>query len=913
MTTVRLDLKADLYGRSADDIARKTFAVERRLERLRELSRSVDTQLDSVGGSFRRAARGVVAFGTGLVGLRAADRSFAALRDIERGVVAVGKTTGLAGTELRELGSDILALSADVPVLTRRLLEISEVAGQLGINDAPNILEFTDTLAKLELATNIAGEGGAQRLARVAIFSAEGIEGVQALGAAITDLGNNTPAFESAILQIGEKVGQGLQEFGPSGSFLVGLSATFRQFGVEAELAGSTAQRVFKQLDDTLIEGLGSRRLATLSDLLGLDQNEVVERYRGDVEGLFLEFIRSLGELRSAGGSTTAILEDFSLKTDRFNRSLPALTNNYSALIGNIARGNAQLDLAGTEFDALNIEASKVVTTIAGASVLFSNTFDRAVAEGTGGATVSIRKFIEASSEAISILAGLTDEEEEASDAGILLASSVEAVAAAIGVLALSSLARGVVALASFRKGTLLATLATQGFNAAIKANPVGAFLTVFSIAVTSFIAWNTRSRDATESQKEFNEEIDEGRDRLDRLTSSLTRFTDARIDRNAQAQAEALRNVRIEVIDLVREAETAGKVDVDLFSDSLIGLARKFPEARSELTAFINELDEIDKTAASLSASGLFDSEDLGTTAETQKLNLLRGGLEDLFKLLEKEITFADRESIARIRAEEYDTFSQALERANADLQEEIDFLSQSNAERIFSTALRRSEVDLLNLSAEAREALTLRTRELSEELDRVQRAEETGAQTGRILGQGLQAAVTDVENLDDALENLLRRLGELAFSATVTNPLSGFFGSLFASVASSATPGAPGSDGLPPPSSNNINLASADGNILGFQSGGFPEIIGGPIGFPISGGRAGIAGEQGKEVGIAPLNRDVRTGRLGVDITNESRASSTTVFRIGTVSITGGNTLKDSLGKTAKQLSRSRRRSLN
>ncbi len=128
---------------------------------------------------------------------------FNAITDFETGLVGVGKTTGIADKQLKILGFDVLKLSKRLKGISSvKLLELAQVAGQMGLTSSKKILVFTETMAKLEKATDIQGAEGTAAIARLLTITGEGVGSIDKLGSTLVDLGNSSAATEAEILSV---------------------------------------------------------------------------------------------------------------------------------------------------------------------------------------------------------------------------------------------------------------------------------------------------------------------------------------------------------------------------------------------------------------------------------------------------------------------------------------------------------------------------------------------------------------------------------------------------------------------------------------------------------------------------------------------------------------------------------------
>ena len=144
-----------------------------------------------VSESFRKMGnltRAALDFGIGTLFIN----SFDDLKQFETGLVGVGKTTGISGNNLKQLGQSTIELSKSMRgISTKKLLELSGVAGQMGISDSKSILKFASTLAMLEKASDIQGEEGASSIARMLKITGEGPLTVDRFASSLVGLGNN--------------------------------------------------------------------------------------------------------------------------------------------------------------------------------------------------------------------------------------------------------------------------------------------------------------------------------------------------------------------------------------------------------------------------------------------------------------------------------------------------------------------------------------------------------------------------------------------------------------------------------------------------------------------------------------------------------------------------------------------------
>lgn len=289
--------------------------------------------------------------------------------DYEKALVGVGKTTNIEGKKLEDFGKKFQELAARIPVSTNELLGIAQAAGQLGVKGEENLLKFTDTVAKLGVATDLSGEEAATALTRILTVTGEGVGQIDKFGSVIVALGNNFAATESEITRVATEVSRATSVFGVSAAEAAALSAALKSVGVQAELGGSAVGRAYRAIDASIRTGGAS--LERLSQLTGMTGEELRKTFAEDSTAVFQKFIEGLGRVAANGGDTTKTLAAFKLKGEEILKVLPVLAQR-SELVGQA------LDMANKEMKdatALNQEAARAFSTVSADAQILSNVF----------------------------------------------------------------------------------------------------------------------------------------------------------------------------------------------------------------------------------------------------------------------------------------------------------------------------------------------------------------------------------------------------------------------------------------------------------------------------------------------------------------------------------------------------------
>lgn len=261
----------------------------------------------------------------------AAKNAYDTVSNFDSGLKNVQKTTGLTSKETKGLGKEFVTLSRNLKtVSSQSLTEYATVAGQLGVKGTPNILKFSEALAKLETASDIKGEQGGAEIARLLTLTDGGVQNVKTFADEIVNLGNNFAATESEILGNATRIAQATGVYKLGRESVLAYATATKSVGVEAELVGSTIGRTLGT-----IEGLSrsTKGAEQLTKLLGYSQAELQKRFKENSAGVLTDFIGALNKIDKSGGSVNATLEKLGINAIRDKTVLGSLATNGFAVL----------------------------------------------------------------------------------------------------------------------------------------------------------------------------------------------------------------------------------------------------------------------------------------------------------------------------------------------------------------------------------------------------------------------------------------------------------------------------------------------------------------------------------------------------------------------------------------------------
>jgi len=251
------------------------------------------------------------------------------------------------------------------------LNEIAGAAGQLGVKGKDNIEKFTETFAKLQIASDISGEDGAKSIARILTVTGDGVKNIDRFSSAIVDLGNNSAAGEAEILGVANRVAGATGRFKLGAANVLGISTALKSLGKNAESSGTVIGRTFNQIDQALRNG--GRELEQLKAITKLSGEELRTAFAEDSTSVFKKVVDGLARMKGEGKNTVQAMNNLGLKGVRINDVMGTLIDKNEVLTKSLKRSNQ----AYKDNAALNAEVAEQSKSFNAAMVGFKNTLVR--------------------------------------------------------------------------------------------------------------------------------------------------------------------------------------------------------------------------------------------------------------------------------------------------------------------------------------------------------------------------------------------------------------------------------------------------------------------------------------------------------------------------------------------------------
>lgn len=324
--------------------------------------------------------------------------SLEAFMQFETAIVGLGKTTDISGQELEDLGNSFQQLSERIPVSATELANIGQAAGALGVRGSENILNFTETIAKLASATNLGSEEAAMSLKRILDVTNESIDNVDEFASVLVALGNNFATTERDIAATATELGKAIGIFGATSAQVAGISAAMAALGIQAALGSSSVGKSFREID-AAVRG-GGERLEQLQKITGQTGDQLRKTFETDPVRVFQSFLAGLGRIQQQGGSVSKALEKMNLSGDEINKTLPIMASRFDLVTRAVNMANSEFQNA----TALNTEASKAFATTASKFKMMQNAIGNLAADFGQLLAPAFNKIIDLTTEFIQLL-----------------------------------------------------------------------------------------------------------------------------------------------------------------------------------------------------------------------------------------------------------------------------------------------------------------------------------------------------------------------------------------------------------------------------------------------------------------------------------------------------------------------------
>jgi len=301
----------------------------------------------------------------------------------ETGLVGLSKTTGIVDKALDKLSNKVIDMSEEMRgVSSIKLVELGAAAGQLGVTGSKNILVFSGTMAKLEKASDIAGEEGAASIARLLNITGQGVGVIDKFGAAIVGLGNTSAAKESEILSVASEVGRSTAAYKLHAKEILGIATALKSLDVRPEAAGTAVGKVFRGIEMATIKG--GKTLLNYGKIMGMTSENVKKTFAEDPQKAFTTFIKGLNRISNEGGSVAKALDDVGLSGETVSKGIVPLATNFALLNDKLKQSSDEWNKNTALNEEFNAASKTTATALEDIKNSFTNVILKQATAGSG-------------------------------------------------------------------------------------------------------------------------------------------------------------------------------------------------------------------------------------------------------------------------------------------------------------------------------------------------------------------------------------------------------------------------------------------------------------------------------------------------------------------------------------------------
>lgn len=205
---------------------------------------------------------------------------------------------------LKKFGSQLKAMSREIPISAEGLAQIAAAGGQLGIA-AGDLGAFTNTVAKMSTAFDMAPDEAGDAMAKLSNIFQIPIGEMASLGDAINHLSDNTAAKARDIVPVLARVGGTAKQFGLSAIQVAALGDAFIALGKPPEVAATAINAMLLKLQTATRQG---KPFQLGLDAMGVSARDLEKAIAKDGQAALIGFLEQLSAID--GQERAGILSD---------------------------------------------------------------------------------------------------------------------------------------------------------------------------------------------------------------------------------------------------------------------------------------------------------------------------------------------------------------------------------------------------------------------------------------------------------------------------------------------------------------------------------------------------------------------------------------------------------------------------
>lgn len=581
----------------------------------------------------------------------------------------VRKYTGQAAEEVERMNEDFKKMDTRTP--RKKLNQLAEDAGRLGITSTAAVEEFVDGADKINVAlADDLGDKAISQIGKLAQMFGEdktkGLRGAMlATGSAVNELAQNSSASAGYLVDFTARVAGVGKQAGFTQAQIMGLASVLDQNMQQDETAATAVQNLLaKMFQDS----------AKFAQIAGLNVKEFAKTLKEDANGALLQFLAAMrakggfadlapmfDEMKMDGSRATGVLTVLADKLDDIKTAQNLASEAYSegtSVLNEFETQNesvqAQLDKASKKFLDLSIELGQKLYPAARYCISAASLGVRALSTLVDFVKKYWRILIVLTAAIVTYTAvskaKLIVEKAQMAWLNIMiLREKAHLVLVGLKISALKTMA--IVQMALTRE-IKLTTAAQMLWNKVLLANPITAVIAVVAGLTAAIVTLSKETSTAEQAQRDYNDAVTDANKQaaeeeasIMRLVSAIQSNTSAESDRksaleelNGKLMSQHLGNITEEA---VRTGQATRQIQsyIDMMKKKIVidGLQKKLAESIAKQAEDEDLLGEANNDNRGY-WKRFWDRLNPFAGGKTQKLNFAADHKDQLLQSVERE-----------------------------------------------------------------------------------------------------------------------------------------------------------------------------------------------------------------------------------------------------------------------------------
>lgn len=537
----------------------------------------------------------------------------------------VRKYTGQAAEEVERMNEDFKKM--DTRTSRKKLNQLAEDAGRLGITSTAAVEEFVDGANKINVALgDDLGDKAVSQIGKLAQMFGEdktkGLRGAMlATGSAVNELAQNSSASAGYLVDFTARVAGVGKQAGFTQAQIMGLASVLDQNMQQDETAATAVQNLLaKMFQDS----------ARFAKIAGLNVKDFAKTLKEDANGALLQFLAAMRakggfadlapmfeEMKMDGSRATGVLTVLADKLDDIKTAQNLANEAYSegtSVLNEFETQNesvqAQLDKASKKFLDLSIELGQKLYPAARYCISAASLGVRALSTLVDFVKDYWRILIVLTAAIVTYTAVskaklIADKAQMAWLNIMILREKAHLVLVGLKTSALKTMA--IVQMALTRE-IKLTTAAQMLWNKVLLANPITAVIAVVAGLTAAIVTLSEETSTAEQAQRDYNDAVTDANKQaaeeeasIMRLVSAIQSNTSAESDRKAALEDLNGKLMREHLGNITEEAVRTGNATrqieayIDVMKKKIIidGLQKKLAESIAKSADLEDWLEE--------------------------------------------------------------------------------------------------------------------------------------------------------------------------------------------------------------------------------------------------------------------------------------------------------------------------------